>query len=85
MPLQLLELKEKGLTIDWYHDIKSYKKLIPTLKKYPEDIIITVDDDAIYTPDLIKELYMEHTKNPQDIQCCRAHKIKIGLRNILPY
>ena len=85
LPLQLLELKEKGLTIDWYHDIKSYKKLIPTLKKYPEDIIITVDDDAIYTPDLIKELYMEHTKNPQDIQCCRAHKIKIGLRNILPY
>lgn len=85
LPSQLLELKEKGLTIDWYHDIKSYKKLIPTLKKYPNAMIITVDDDAIYSHDLVKELYREYTKNPNDIQCCRAHKIKIGLRNVLPY
>lgn len=43
-----MDLRDKELTIDWYHDIKSYKKLIPTLQKYPDSIIVTADDDIIY-------------------------------------
>jgi len=40
LPKNLLDLIEKGLTIEYYDskiDIKSYHKLIPTLKKFPNN------------------------------------------------
>lgn len=75
LPPQLLELKEKGLTIDWYYDIKSYKKLIPTLKKYPAAIIVTADDDIIYPQDWLKKLYTSYVSEKNIIWCHRAHRI----------
>lgn len=75
LPPQLLDLTQKGLTIDWYHDIKSYKKLIPTLKKYPDAIIVTADDDIIYPPDWLKKLYTPYVSKKNIIWCHRAHRI----------
>ncbi len=75
LPQQLLDLIPRGLTIDWYHDIKSYKKLIPTLIKYPNDIIITTDDDLIYDKEWLEKLYMSYLKYPNDINCHRARRI----------
>ena len=60
LPIELLNLKEKGLTIDWYHDIKSYKKLIPALKKFPNEIIVTADDDLIYEKQWLESLIKEY-------------------------
>lgn len=74
LPEQLLSLRAKGLTIDWYHDIKSYKKLIPTLKKYPDAIIVTADDDNIYAVNWLEKLYNSYIKHPQDISCHRITK-----------
>ena len=69
----LLNLIEKGLTIEYYErDIKSYKKLIPTLKKYPNNIIVTADDDIIYDKDWLEKLYKTYLKYPKDII---AHRI----------
>ena len=75
LPKELLDLKEKGLTIDWYHDIKSYKKLIPALKKYPEAIIVTADDDLFYHKDLLKRLYDSYLENPECIHCHRITRL----------
>lgn len=72
LPQALLDLVPQGLTIDWYHDIKSYKKLIPTLKKYPDSIIVTADDDNIYHKQWLEKLYNSYVKYPNDIQ---AHRI----------
>lgn len=74
LPENLLQLKECGLTIDWYHDIRSYKKLIPTLRKYPNELIVTVDDDIIYKPTMLEKLYDTHIKHPKDVVCHRATK-----------
>lgn len=57
LPQSLLALQDKGLSIEWYHDIKSYKKLIPSLKKWPSAIIVTADDDILYPPDMLDALY----------------------------
>lgn len=62
LPEVLLEQTQRGLIIDWYHDIRSYKKLIPTLKLYPEAIIVTIDDDNLYRNDWLKELFEEYYK-----------------------
>ncbi len=74
LPENLLRLKECGLTIDWYHDIRSYKKLIPTLRKYPNELIVTVDDDLIFKPTMLEKLYRSYKKYPNDINSHRVTK-----------
>ena len=76
LPKKLKRLITKGVEIKFYKDVKSYKKLIPTLKEYPESIIITVDDDVIYSKDLIETLYEAHICNPTAILCTRAYKAR---------
>ena len=67
---ELLDLREYGLTIDWYKDIRSYKKIIPALKKYPEAVIITTDDDIYYASDTVETLYKSYLEYPN---CIQAH------------
>lgn len=77
LPKSLLKLKDFGLTIDWCEDLKSYKKLIPSLKKYPNDIIITADDDLCYEEDWLESLYGTYLKNPNNIYVRRAGRIMV--------
>ncbi len=72
---ELLDLRHYGLTIQWCNDIRSYKKLVPTIKNYPNEIIITVDDDIYYDKKMIELLYKAYQKNPQYIHCHRCTKI----------
>jgi hypothetical protein len=51
---------------------RSCNKLLPTIKKYPEDIVITVDDDIYYPVDTIK-LLVEVYENNKD--CIITHEI----------
>lgn len=75
LPEHLLALCDKGLTIDWYHDIKSYKKLIPTLKKYPEAIIVTADDDLLYDKNWLLYLYNSYLTEKNVIHCHRITRL----------
>lgn len=75
LPKEILRLQEFGLTIKWHHDIRSYKKLIPSLIKFPEDIIITADDDIFYDQNLVELLYKSYLEEPKLIHCHRITKI----------
>ncbi len=84
LPESLLKLREQGLVINWNKEnFKPYNKFIPTLKEYPDDIIITVDDDLIYDKNLIKRLWAGYEKNPNLIQCHRTTKMYITKNNEL--
>lgn len=72
LPDNLTNLETFGLKIRWCEDIKSYKKLIPTLRENPDDIIITVDDDYYYDNRLIEELYNAYLLNPKSIHARQA-------------
>ncbi len=72
LPHRLLQLCQYGLTIRWCQDIRSYKKLIPALKEYPEDIIVTVDDDIWYPPQWLKNFFNSYIKQPK---CIHADKV----------
>lgn len=75
LPKSLLNLRSKGLTIKFCKDLKSYKKLIPSLQEYPNSIIVTCDDDIYYKKDMLKRLMSEHEKCPSKVIAHRAHKI----------
>lgn len=86
IPNTVLSFKEKGLEIKWCNNIKSYKKLIPALKEFPNAIIVTADDDIYYPVDWLEKLYNSYQKEPQYIHCHRAHKILFDSnKKILPY
>ena len=86
LPQDLLELKNFGLTIGWCENLRSYKKLIPSLENYPDDIIVTADDDLFYPPDWLKILYDEHLKSPNCLIAHRTYRIRIDAQgNIYPY
>lgn len=74
----LLKMQQKrGLEIKYYKDIRSYKKIIPTFINYPENIVITIDDDVIYQNDLVENLYNTHLDYPNCICANRIHRIKL--------
>ncbi len=86
IPQEVLDLKEKGLTIRWCRNLHSYKKLVPSLLEFPEDIIVTADDNVYYEQDWLEQLCREHLEHPEYIVCNRAHTIKLGRdKNILPF
>lgn len=69
---KLSTLKDKGVEIRYYKNIRSYKKLIPTIQLCPNDCIMTVDDDIIYTKDTVEVIWQEHLKSPKAIICLNA-------------
>ena len=86
LPLSIYHLQERGLSVLFCNDIKSYKKLIPTLKLYPDDIIITVDDDVLYDYDMVEKLLLGYINFPNNIICNRMHKMEFNQSGeLLPY
>lgn len=59
-------------------DIRSYRKLIPALKDFPEAIIVTVDDDVLYHKHMLRDLLDLHAQIPYAVLAHRAKRIKLG-------
>lgn len=85
LPLSLVKLQNRGLIIRFYENIRSYKKIIPALKFYPNDTLITIDDDIIYAKDMIENLVLDSLKYPKQIIGYRAHKITFKNSNVNKY
>ena len=83
LPQYILDLKKNGLTIKWCDDLKSYKKIIPSLIEYPNDIIVTADDDIYYPKNWLKQLYDNHKKYPNCIISQRSRKILLNSNETL--
>jgi len=75
LPLWLQLQKKCGIEIIYCDDLKPHKKYFYTMQKYPDDLVITVDDDIIYNKDLIDNLYKSYNKYPNAVSACRTHLI----------
>lgn len=84
VPDKLKSLTKYGVEIRFCEDIRSYKKLIPTLREFPSKIIVTVDDDVIYNKHLVKSL-MDGYRSNERIQCTVGSIPKIIEGNFAPY
>ena len=64
----------------------SHRKLIHTLEAYPNEVVVTFDDDMIYHKDTLKLLYDTHIKYPNNVV---AHRTRIISEDdagvVLPY
>ena len=71
-------LNFKGVDIEFCQNgLLSYKKIIPSLKKYRNSNIITLDDDFVYSKKTIEKLVSNSRKFPNDVIANRIHKINV--------
>lgn len=87
VPAELMRYKDLNVEFHFTEkSMRSYQKLIFTIKEFPEAIIVTVDDDVIYSSTMLENLYVSYKKYPYDISCHRAHRILFDENNKpLPY
>ena len=81
MPETLLTLARTNPIFEirnYDHDIRSYRKLIPALKDFPEAIVVTVDDDVNYHKHMLRDLLKWHSRIPDVVLAHRAKRIAWG-------
>lgn len=77
LPQEVLDLKRHGLEILECPQLGSFKKIIPTLKLYPNSFIITADDDLYYDTEFIHSFLVNYDPLKNDIIGRRAHLARI--------
>jgi len=66
------------IEINWINgkNTKQWKKIIPTMQKYPNDWIICIDDDKLYPKEFIETLWSTHLLYPNNpITLNKTYKI----------
>lgn len=76
LPDKVWALEHYGLEIKFCDDIKSYKKIIPTLEESPDSFIVTADDDVYYWQTWLEELVNQARKAEDCVIAHRIHRIK---------
>ena len=86
LPNSLIDLEKRGLTIKFVpNDFRSHKKYKYALEQYPNDYIITLDDDLYYDEGLLENLVKLKNQYPDCVPTNRAHQIKMKDGVVLPY
>lgn len=87
VPSKVLSYVKKGLDIVFVsNELSSHNKYYYTLKNYPEDVVITVDDDVVYDRLTFSNLMDTHIKYPYSVCSSRVTYMMFDeCNNILPY
>ena len=86
LPKRLAAMRDRyGIEIRFCEDLRSYKKLVPTLELCPEDVLVTVDDDLLYKRRLLEKLYAAHLETPDMRLCPLAHEPVVEKEVFVPY
>ena len=67
-------------------DLKSHNKYFYAMQQYPQDIIVTFDDDVLYPHNILSKLVSSYERFPNAVSAGRAHQICFdSTGNIMPY
>ena len=73
LPENLISLINRGLEIEWVQaNSKSFKKLIPTLDRYRDAIVMTADDDLIYPYNFVQNIANNYNDRPLSLNLGRT-------------
>jgi len=86
IPNKLKKLQSEKFEIRYSNLTCSHRKLVHSLEKYPNKIIITCDDDMMYRNNWLFFLYNEHICNPNTIIGNQTRYIRYTKdKELLPY
>ena len=77
LPENLMNLVQYGLEIKWIKDLYGHKKYyFPVKNQKKDEVVITFDDDIIYSPKCIERLMTTHYRFPDCLVCERGQVFK---------
>lgn len=77
LPKRIQKLQKYGLEIVFVDEnLKPHNKYFYSMQKYPDDIVITIDDDILYPRDLIRRLHKSYKDYPDCVSAARVHMMK---------
>ena len=88
IPSQLKEYVREGkLSIEWSDiNLRPHNKYYHSMHKYPDSIIVTVDDDLYYPDDLVEQLYLSYLEYPEYVSASRVHLMLFDKKEkLIPY
>lgn len=88
LPAELRQFAGEGkLEIHWVSgDLRPHKKYLYAAREYPDDVIVTIDDDMLYPEDTLAKLFRSYRIYPDAVSALRAHLILFDENNRpLPY
>ena len=77
-PRSLRALEDHGVRIEPTEDVRSFKKIIPALKAWPDAFVATADDDVYYRSTWLEELVDGWSGDPHEIVGRRTRRIALG-------
>lgn len=87
LPELIKKLQIAGLEVNFCEDVGPHTKLLPAMQKYPDDVIITIDDDIYYDKELVEELLSaKKVSGKENVVVCRtAKEVTFKDGKMLPY
>lgn len=77
LPRSIQRCVSAGVDIIWIENSQGpYNKLIPALRVFPSSMVITVDDDCIYEPWMVRELVETSSRYPGSVVGHRGRRIQ---------
>lgn len=81
LPITLQNQIKRGLEVRYCKDIRSYTKLLPALKEFPQSAIVTIDDDIIYPIETLEYLVNAYHSSGDCICAHWVHYIPADLHS----
>lgn len=88
MTQEMLSLEEFGVEyrFDTTLNLRPHKKYFYAIQEFPDDIVITVDDDSVYPANTISSLIRSYQSHPLAVSARRVHLMTYDKQgNLLPY
>lgn len=87
LPPSLTSCLDRDFQIRWVRgDMRSHKKYLYAVRDFPEDLVITVDDDIVCRNTLVGDLLSAHTRHPHAVAAIRTHLMEFDFNGVLlPY
>ena len=78
LPTALAALEDELFEVRFCPNYKSYKKLVPSLKAFPDAHIITFDDDIIIPANVVEAFVDAHQRHPRAVIASRGRLMMMG-------
>lgn len=87
LPPSLTACLGRDFQIRWVRgDMRSHKKYLYAVRDFPEELVITVDDDIVCRNTLVGDLLEAHARHPHAVAAIRTHLMEFDSGGaLLPY
>ena len=85
IPTSLAKLIGKRFEIHYVDLTCSHRKLVHSLELFPDKVIVTCDDDLMYSPTWLERLYQDHLVFPQDVIAHECREVRYNDGELAPY